>query len=169
MRWPKYWGFSFSIIPSKEIPGLMSFRMGWYQGSIKAIHFLLNTISVASHWFWSYIISFVFYHREMFLFSLWIYSLFYSLTLYNINIDSIVFSDQCLHGLSFLTSITCFRVYIMFVFVYSVWFCLLSSLIILLLFGMFKLFKFNTIIYIVGFKFTNLLFVLCFLCSYFNL
>ena len=27
MRWPKYWSFSFSIIPSKEIPGLMSFRM----------------------------------------------------------------------------------------------------------------------------------------------
>ena len=27
MRWPKYWGFSFSIIPSKEIPGLISFRM----------------------------------------------------------------------------------------------------------------------------------------------
>ena len=28
MRWPKYWSFSFSIIPSKEIPGLISFRMG---------------------------------------------------------------------------------------------------------------------------------------------
>ena len=27
MRWPKYWSFSFSIIPSKEIPGLISFRM----------------------------------------------------------------------------------------------------------------------------------------------
>ena len=27
MRWPKYWRFSFSIIPSKEIPGLISFRM----------------------------------------------------------------------------------------------------------------------------------------------
>jgi len=25
MRWPKYWSFSFSIIPSKEIPGLISF------------------------------------------------------------------------------------------------------------------------------------------------
>ena len=30
MRWPKYWSFSFSIIPSKEIPGLISFRMDWY-------------------------------------------------------------------------------------------------------------------------------------------
>ena len=29
MRWPKSWSFSFSIIPSKEIPGLISFRMHW--------------------------------------------------------------------------------------------------------------------------------------------
>ena len=29
MRWPKYWTFSFSIVPSKEIPGLISFRMDW--------------------------------------------------------------------------------------------------------------------------------------------
>ena len=29
MRWPNYWSFSFSIIPSKEIPGLISFRMDW--------------------------------------------------------------------------------------------------------------------------------------------
>ena len=29
MRWPKYWSFSFSIIPSKGIPGLISFRMDW--------------------------------------------------------------------------------------------------------------------------------------------
>ena len=29
MRWPKYWSFSFSIIPSKEIPGLISFRMAF--------------------------------------------------------------------------------------------------------------------------------------------
>ena len=29
MRWSKYWSFSFSIIPSKEIPGLISFRMDW--------------------------------------------------------------------------------------------------------------------------------------------
>ena len=28
-RWPKYWSFSFSIIPYKEIPGLISFRMDW--------------------------------------------------------------------------------------------------------------------------------------------
>ena len=42
MRWPKYWTFSFSIIPSKEIPGLISFRMDWLdllavQGSLKSL------------------------------------------------------------------------------------------------------------------------------------
>ena len=40
MRWPKYWSFSFSIIPSKEIPGLI-FRMDWLdllavQGTLKS-------------------------------------------------------------------------------------------------------------------------------------
>ena len=34
MRWPKYWSFSFNIIPSKEIPGLISFRMDWLKASI---------------------------------------------------------------------------------------------------------------------------------------
>ena len=42
MRWPKYWTFSFSIIPSKEIPGLISFRMDWLdllevQGTLKSL------------------------------------------------------------------------------------------------------------------------------------
>ena len=42
MRWPKYWGFSFSIIPSKEIPGLISFQMDWLdllavQGTLKSL------------------------------------------------------------------------------------------------------------------------------------
>uniref|UniRef100_A0AC11EUF1 Uncharacterized protein n=1 Tax=Ovis aries TaxID=9940 RepID=A0AC11EUF1_SHEEP len=42
MRWPKYWSFSFSIIPSKEIPGLISFRMDWLdllavQGAVKSL------------------------------------------------------------------------------------------------------------------------------------
>ena len=31
MKWPKYGSFSFSIIPSKEIPGLISFRMDWLE------------------------------------------------------------------------------------------------------------------------------------------
>ena len=40
MRWPKYWSFSFSISPSNEHPGLISFRMGWLdllavQGTLK--------------------------------------------------------------------------------------------------------------------------------------
>ena len=40
MRWPKYWSYSFGIIPSKEIPGLISFRMDWLnllagQGTLK--------------------------------------------------------------------------------------------------------------------------------------
>ena len=33
MRWPKYWSFSFSISPSNEHPGLISFRMDWLVGS----------------------------------------------------------------------------------------------------------------------------------------
>ena len=42
MRWPKYWSFSFSIIPSKEQPGLISFRMDWLdflavQGTLKSL------------------------------------------------------------------------------------------------------------------------------------
>ena len=42
MRWPKDWSFSFSIIPSKETPGLISFRMDWLdllavQGTLKSL------------------------------------------------------------------------------------------------------------------------------------
>ena len=42
MRGPKYWNFSFSIIPSKEIPGLISFRMDWLdllavRGTLKSL------------------------------------------------------------------------------------------------------------------------------------
>ena len=42
MTWPKYWSFSFSIIPSKEIPGLISFRMDWLdllvvQGTLQSL------------------------------------------------------------------------------------------------------------------------------------
>ena len=43
MRWPKYWSFSFSIVPSKEHPGLIPFRMDWLdllavQGTLKSLH-----------------------------------------------------------------------------------------------------------------------------------
>ena len=42
MRWPNYWSFSFSVSPSKEIPGLISFRMDWLdllavQGTLKSL------------------------------------------------------------------------------------------------------------------------------------
>ena len=42
MRWPKYWSFSYSISPSKEHPGLISFRMDWLdllavQGTLKSL------------------------------------------------------------------------------------------------------------------------------------
>ena len=42
MRWPKYWSFSFTIISSKEIPALISFRMDWLnllavQGTLKSL------------------------------------------------------------------------------------------------------------------------------------
>ena len=51
MRWPKYWSFSFSISPSNEHPGLISFRMDWLdllavQGTIKSL--LQHHISKAS-------------------------------------------------------------------------------------------------------------------------
>ena len=55
MRWPKFWSFSFSIIPSKEIPGLISFRMDWLdllavQGTLKSLlqHYSTNT-SILQH------------------------------------------------------------------------------------------------------------------------
>ena len=42
IRWPKFWSFSFSIIPSSEHPGLISFRMDWLdlltvQGTLKSL------------------------------------------------------------------------------------------------------------------------------------
>ena len=52
MRWPKYWSFSFSISPSNEHPGLISFRMDWLdllavQGTIPWYKFLLIFYSMA--------------------------------------------------------------------------------------------------------------------------
>ena len=53
-RWPKYWSFSFSISPSKEHPGLISFRMDWLdllvvQGTLKS---LLQHHSLKASIFW---------------------------------------------------------------------------------------------------------------------
>ena len=42
MRWPKYWSFSFGIIPSTEHPGLISFRMDWLD--LFAVHGTLKSI-----------------------------------------------------------------------------------------------------------------------------
>ena len=51
MRWPKYWSFSFSIIPSKEIPGLISFRMDWLdllavQGTLRSLQWKAESLGV---------------------------------------------------------------------------------------------------------------------------
>ena len=55
MRWPKYWSFSFSISPYNEHPGLISFRMDWWdplavQGSLKSLlqHHSLK-VSILQH------------------------------------------------------------------------------------------------------------------------
>ena len=59
MKWPKYWSFSFSIIPSKEHPGLISFRMDWLdlldvQGTLKSL--LQHHSSKASILRWSFML-----------------------------------------------------------------------------------------------------------------
>ena len=53
IRWPKYWHFSFSISPSNEHPGLISFRMGWlallqYKGLSRVEKYHSSKASV--HW-----------------------------------------------------------------------------------------------------------------------
>ena len=54
MRWPKYWSFSFSIIPSKEIPGLISFRMYWLDLlQSKGLSRLFSNTTVQKHQFFS--------------------------------------------------------------------------------------------------------------------
>ena len=55
MRWPKYWSFSFSIIPSKEHPGLISFRMDWLdllavRGTLKSLlQYHISKASILQH------------------------------------------------------------------------------------------------------------------------
>ena len=59
IRWPKYWSFSFNISPSKEHPGLISFRMDWLdllavQGTLKSLlqhHSLKASILLCSAFF----------------------------------------------------------------------------------------------------------------------
>ena len=54
MRWPKYWRFSFSISPSNEHPGLISFRMDWLdllavQGTLKSLQYHSSKASIFWH------------------------------------------------------------------------------------------------------------------------
>ena len=52
MKWPKYWSFSFSIIPSKEIPGLISFRMDWLDLlAVQGLSRVFSSTTVQKHQF----------------------------------------------------------------------------------------------------------------------
>ena len=52
IRWPKYWSFSFNIIPSKEHPGLISFRMDWLDLlAVKGLSRVFANITVQKHQF----------------------------------------------------------------------------------------------------------------------
>ena len=52
MKWPKYWSFSFSIIPSKEMPGLISFRMDWWISlQSKGLSRVFSNTTVQKHQF----------------------------------------------------------------------------------------------------------------------
>ena len=54
IRWPKYWSFSFSIIPSKEIPGLISFRMDWWISfQPKGLSKVFSNTTIQKHQFFS--------------------------------------------------------------------------------------------------------------------
>ena len=66
MRWPKYWSFSFSIIPSKEYPGLISFRMDWLdlfavQGFVFLFLFLFfkTSFTILSHAMMNQVLTFI--------------------------------------------------------------------------------------------------------------
>ena len=87
IRWPKYWSFSFSIIPSKEIPGLISFRMDWLdllavQGTLKSLlqhHSSKASILRRSAFFILYILKFQ--YLKTFESEVWFYCLSFLLTL----------------------------------------------------------------------------------------
>ena len=53
MRWPKYWSFSFSISPSNEHSGLISFRIYWLQLLHKGLSRVFTIITVQKHQFFS--------------------------------------------------------------------------------------------------------------------
>ena len=54
IRWPKHWSFSFSISPSNEYPGLISFRIDWFdllaiQGTLKSLLHCSSKVSILWH------------------------------------------------------------------------------------------------------------------------
>ena len=52
MRWPKYWSFSFSVSPSNEYPGLISFRMDWLDLlAVKGFSRVVSNTTVQNHQF----------------------------------------------------------------------------------------------------------------------
>ena len=53
IRWPKYWSFSFSISPSKEYPGLISFQMDWLDLLSKGLSRVFSNTTVQKHQFFS--------------------------------------------------------------------------------------------------------------------
>ena len=53
MRWPKYWSFSFSIIPSKETPGLIFKWTGWVSLQSKGLSRIFSNTTVQKHQFFS--------------------------------------------------------------------------------------------------------------------
>ena len=58
IRWPKYWSFSFSISPSNEYSGLISFRIDWFdlfavQGTLNTLFGLFSNTTVQKHRFFS--------------------------------------------------------------------------------------------------------------------
>ena len=53
IRWPKYWSFSFSISPSNEYSGLISFRMDWFDLESKGFSRVFSNTAVQKHQFFS--------------------------------------------------------------------------------------------------------------------
>ena len=52
IRWPKYWSFSFSVIPSKEISGLISFKWtGWISSQSKGLSRVFSNTTLQKHQF----------------------------------------------------------------------------------------------------------------------
>ena len=56
MRWPKYWSFSFSISPSNEYPGLISFRMDWLDHfAVQGLSRAFSNTTVQKHQFFGFL------------------------------------------------------------------------------------------------------------------